>query len=1198
MPFAYFHPSANPDMMHKLLYFHYSSRSTRPAPTAAHFFKAAICALFLIQFGCSSGSSSSGGSSSGGIPDPPPDPTSLTAIASSATEIDLSWASGGGTTSGYRISYLAGATAPGNCSTSGGAILIDANRITGTSFPVTSLNDDTEYSFRVCAADSHSPTTISRGVTKSATTLSLPPPNPSGLTAMPVSPSQIDLSWTSGGGATSGYRIAYRTGSDPGDCATGTVIDESSISGPLYSVTGLSANTTYYFHVCAINSNPTPDVSSGASASATTLLAPPADPMGLTAVPISAAEIDLSWSSGGGTTSGYRIAYQTASYPADCATGNVINESAISGTSYNVTGLSPGTQYFFRVCAINANITPDVSGGATASAATQALPYSLSLSVVSVSAPAVTAGSTVNVTLKVNDDSGNSYPNGGSSVIFSLGAGTSSGTFGPVTDNGNGIYTAVFTAATTGVGGATDITATIDGYAITSTPPTIDVNAGPPDLGQSVITVSSASVYAGIDVTVTATVKDQYGNQEETGGDAVSVTNSINAGESTGTMSSITDNTNGTYTATFSTTGAGTPTTISGMINGGAITSTLPTVIVIGCTVTQVTWATDPNSTITAGSNFTAGRVKLQDASNHICGTDPVTFSIYPSTNQTGASLKGTVTIAPINGYAYVTTATIQIAGTYNLLAAANSVTSPLSTDVLVEAGTATQIVFTHFTPSWPAGTGAGVVTVQLAREDAYGNIYQGPGGSATLAIDANPNLGTLSGTTTLSFSSGIATFTDLSIDNPGSGYTLSATNGSLTAISAPFDVINPSGTGLNLDVPVEMLDQSVGNRVTPNSGIDVVVVSTVGLNTADFNGAVTYYFEIVASNVTGASQTVDLYDNGASSAVPISAITVPSAVNTPTRYRSPAITLTGSSTYSIEIPRFSTGTDNMIVVYSARIIVHQVGATNTAVYVPLVSDVNTRINAWKGIIDSVSADTGISQGSPDRYAIWKKDTTNLADVQASGYTLQTVIAGTSAHTGLVWLYNESSDSPIISCTSPATASPTYCSTPDFDEFAAPNFIEGDNFDLRLQMNNISGATKIYKGGLWIRLENLSKYSTYWRTSRLFEGATTASIDQTSREMIDTANFSNPSYSHQCSGAMSSPGDLSIDLASLGIADSGTSSPASIANSGISFSSTAYKLITASGLSGIISGDRFMSEITGSTGTLDVTQCLTVISGQ
>ena len=1157
-------------------------------------FKGVIGVLLLCQFGCNSGGG--GGSVSKDIP---PDPENLTASVTSTTQIDLSWASGGGSTTGYRIAYDSGASAPADCSGAGGATLIDASAITGTSLTVTSLASGTQYSFRVCAIDANPPTTVSGGVIKSATTLSLPPSDPLSLTAITATPSLIQLSWVNGGGSTAGYRIAYRTGSDPGDCLTGTVINENDISATTYQISGLSPNTTYYFRLCAVNTNPTPDVSVGISATATTYLALPPDPAALSATVVSPSEIDLSWSSGGGTTAGYRIAYKNSFFPGDCSTGTVINESTVSGTSYNVTGLSPNTQYYFLVCAINTNTPTEVSAGAAATATTQILPYSLSLSTVSASAATLLPGDSSSLTLTVRDNLGNQLSHGGSTVIFGLGTGTSRGTFGPVTDHNDGTYSTVFTADTTGVGNATKITATIDGYSIASSLPTIDVNAGPADPGQSTISATPTAVYAGLDVAITVTVRDQYGNQKETGADTVIVTNSMNAGESAGNMSAVTDNGNGTYSATFSTTGAGTPTTISGQINGNDITSSHPTVTVNSCNVTQVTWATNPNASITAGDNFTIGRVKLQDAANHICGTGIglVTFSLDPSTNPRGVTLKGTATATPINGYAYVTSANIQTAGTYNLLAAltaAPSIKSAASSDVTVKPGTATHIVFTHLTPKWPAGGSPGTVTVQLAREDDYGNIYQGSGGSVALAL-SDPMSATLSGTTSMPFTSGIVTFIDLAIDNVGTAYRLKATNGSLSETSLQFDVIDPVGAGLNLDVPVEMLDQSVGNRVTTTAGTDVVPVSTVGLNAANFTGTVTYSFEIVASNNTGAPQQVDLYDNRASSAVANSGIVVPDAVTTPTLYRSPSITLTGDSTYSIEIPRLASGVANTIVVYSARIIVHQVDATNTAIYIPLISDVNTNINSLYGAIDTVSANNGLSQGSQDRYAIWNKDTTNMADVQANGYTLEAVVSGTSTHKASVALYNESKNIAVIACTGSRTSSPTYCSSSDFDAVTVPNFDEPDDFDLRLDINGTTGNAKIYKGGLWIRLENLSKYDTYWRTSRLYEGASSASIDQTSRQQIDTSNFSNPSISHQCTGAMTSTGDLAIDLASFGTDDSGTASPVPITNSTVTFGSAAPSLVTATGLSGMISGDRFMSEITGSTGTLDVTQCVTIV---
>src|SRR5205807_9675827 len=68
---------------------------------------------------------------------------------------------------------------------------------------------------------------------------------------------------------------------------------------------------------------------------------------------------------------------------------------------------------------------------------------------------------------------------------------------------------------------------------------------------------------------------------------------------------------------------------------------------------------------------------------------------------------------------------------------------------------------------------GATMSTVQVAALDDAGNVVTGFSGSISVAIGANPSGGTLSGTKTHSAANGLATFTGLSIDKAGNGYTL-----------------------------------------------------------------------------------------------------------------------------------------------------------------------------------------------------------------------------------------------------------------------------------------------------------------------------------------------------------------------------------------------------------------------------------------
>jgi len=82
---------------------------------------------------------------------------------------------------------------------------------------------------------------------------------------------------------------------------------------------------------------------------------------------------------------------------------------------------------------------------------------------------------------------------------------------------------------------------------------------------------------------------------------------------------------------------------------------------------------------------------------------------------------------------------------------------------------------------------------VQVTAEDDQGNPLTGFTGAVSIAIGHNGAVlipGTLSGTRTVTAVNGVATFSDLSIDQLGSGYTLRVSAAGMTgAESAAFNI-------------------------------------------------------------------------------------------------------------------------------------------------------------------------------------------------------------------------------------------------------------------------------------------------------------------------------------------------------------------------------------------------------------------------
>ena len=113
---------------------------------------------------------------------------------------------------------------------------------------------------------------------------------------------------------------------------------------------------------------------------------------------------------------------------------------------------------------------------------------------------------------------------------------------------------------------------------------------------------------------------------------------------------------------------------------------------------------------------------------------------------------------------------------------------------------------------SFLAGTG-----VKVSIEDSSGVVVANSTDSVTIAIGNNAGSGTLSGTLTAAAVNGVATFSNLSIDKAGTGYTLAATDSLLANPTTTSGAFNITAAGANkLAFGVQPSNTNGGATITP----------------------------------------------------------------------------------------------------------------------------------------------------------------------------------------------------------------------------------------------------------------------------------------------------------------------------------------------------------------------------------------------
>jgi VCBS repeat-containing protein len=210
-------------------------------------------------------------------------------------------------------------------------------------------------------------------------------------------------------------------------------------------------------------------------------------------------------------------------------------------------------------------------------------------------------------------------------------------------------------------------------------------------------------------------------------------------------------------------------------------------------TAARVEKAGGDNQTATAGTAVAvAPSVRVFDANDNPVAGVPVAFAVA-----SGGGSVAPVTPVSTNaqGIAAPTSWTLgAVAGPNSLTATVGGtgVTgSPVTFQATGTVGSANRLVFTVQPVN--AAVGAAIdPAVEVQIQDAAGNVIPSASGQVTITLGNNPGGATLSGQTTVSASQGTATFPNLRLNAPGTGYTLRALASGLTdATSNAFNVVN-----------------------------------------------------------------------------------------------------------------------------------------------------------------------------------------------------------------------------------------------------------------------------------------------------------------------------------------------------------------------------------------------------------------------
>jgi Rieske Fe-S protein len=263
----------------------------------------------------------------------PEAPSALSAAATGSTNVALSWIDGSDNEGWFEVERKEG--------TGGDWSRTGTPEAGATSYGDTGLTPNTTYAYRIRACNQVGCSTYSNEAT--AVTEAVPPATPLELDAEASGSTGVALSWTDASDNEALFRVERKRGSFGAWSEVAT--PDANATG--YSDSGLTPNTTYLYRIRACNHVGCSAYSN--QATATTDDVPPAAPSALTATATGSSTVHLTWTDRSNNETEFRVERKEGSG----GSWSQIGTKGSNSTSYDDTGLSPLTGYFYRVRACN-----------------------------------------------------------------------------------------------------------------------------------------------------------------------------------------------------------------------------------------------------------------------------------------------------------------------------------------------------------------------------------------------------------------------------------------------------------------------------------------------------------------------------------------------------------------------------------------------------------------------------------------------------------------------------------------------------------------------------------------------------------------------------------------------------------------------------------------------------------------------------